>query len=1288
MRELDPWSLALEGTTLIEASAGTGKTYTLTTLYVRLLVEHGLTPDQILVVTYTQAATAELRTRVRERIQEALLVAELEAEGVDASQTELRTLGLKAKGMAARVGGFNPLRRALQDFDEAAIFTIHGFCQRALAQHAFESGVAFDAELVENAEVIERTLAHDLWARLLAGEDDAFKEWLERGLGRRWKFEPGELERKLIRGLGADEEMPVLPEVLEAPEDPARLGKAVEDAWSKWRAAWEEGGERAGTLLLEDGGLSRNKYRVATISGNWLPTLAQLAATFDEAEGLSEMLATPLPDFWAKLTPAGLLDGVKKGKNPPEDPFFDVCEVLGEAHRALAESYDVRALALRRRFVDAVREEAAIRREEKHLLFFDDLLSALRSALRAGSGDRLADLLRAQYPFALIDEFQDTDPVQYEIFETVWHQRPEAAGPGSLVLIGDPKQAIYSFRGADIFTYLRAGKDAGEAVFNLGKNWRSTPGLIAAVNALFEGPADVFGIGEIGFHPVAPRPNAERGWSAPGRSESGMRVLYAGIEAAAEVTGEELGKTLPTRFGRRQLMQAMARDVADLLDSGATVGERPVRPSDVAILCRRKVELQAARRSLESLGIPCVDRGTADVFDTRESWEILSVLQAFLRPGDPRMVRAALSTAAHGLDAEALARLEDDSPALVAIAERFAEYGRIWTQSGFSRAFESWRNGEGVSSRLLGLRDGERRLTNWLHLGELLQSVATDRIFSRAGLVAWLERAIADEDARAEAGSEASLLRLETDDEAVSLVTLHRSKGLEYEFVYLPSLWEDFGSKDVSVQAAGDSTKEHPPIRFHDHATGRRTLDLGLQGPDADSGYIRHVEQFHEEVFSEQLRLLYVGLTRAKRQCVIAWGRFGKGFMKAPLSWLLHGRAYQALCASEGKAQTRSGFMKWMKDEVDDEGMRSAWTELMEATGHEALAVEEANFEPRERWQPPFEARAELSFEPPKRVPTGAVRTTSFSGLVRDEHRSFAASGPALIGRDLDAEVTSEELPANPEAPDLAGEMHSFPRGAEAGTLLHEVLERVVFSDLNASDVRAVAAEQIERAGFDAECEDQILHVVESVATTPLRSDPSLLSLEQIAPDQFLPEMEFTLSGLSGTGTRRGTGAGDRGQGLSPSSLAALLFDAPEGSPLRAYAPRVASMSWKTLNGYLRGFIDAIFFDGERYYLVDYKSNDLGVHQADYMPPELLQPMMEHDYILQYLLYAVALDRYLGTCLPDYQYDTHFGGAYYLFLRGFSPSHAEGCGVFFDRPSGDLIQRISILLSAPEESAA
>ncbi|MEE8165141.1 MAG: UvrD-helicase domain-containing protein, partial [Myxococcota bacterium] len=1063
MKELDPWRLDLDGTTLIEASAGTGKTYTLTTFYLRLLVEEDLLPSEILVVTYTQAATAELRERVRERIREAIAAGEASDSEAQAFDPKLRWLGLAARDAAQAAGGPDPLRRALQEFDEAAIFTIHGFCQRILQRHAFESGVAFDAELIEASDLLQETLVRDLWARGLAEEETDFVEWLLEGRGRRWQFEPGALKRNLLDQLGADEEMPVLPDGAATPQHDSDWetlrAQRVKDR-VRWALAWQVSRARVVPWLLDGDDLNGNQYRRAQLEAVWIPELDAWSEALAKDQRGDRSACFELPKWWEKLTPTGLAKGVKKKHAPLEDSVFEAFEAVLSSSVNLEAAFSARALAMRRRFVNQARAEARRRREERHLLVFDDLLCELRTALRPPQGTRLVELLRREYRFALIDEFQDTDPVQYEIFRRVWHREGQHEGEaarGGLVLIGDPKQAIYSFRGADLFTYLSARSDAAGSTYGLHTNWRSDPGLIRVVNALFGTPEQAFGFHEIGFHPVAPRPKAVSGLCARERSRAGLRVLLVDRESAGIQTGARLEKEksrpteLPLRFGRTELMKAFARDVADLLDSDVTIGDRSVAPSDVAVLCRTQRELARARRALEALGIPCVDRGETDVFESREAWELLCVLRAMLRSGNPDRLRSALATGALGWDAAALVTLTDDSSQLGEISERYAEYARIWSQSGFMRALETWRRQEGVTPRLLALVDGDRRLTNWLHLAELLQSLQTslsDRSPSRSSLADWLERAIADPEIRSVFGSEASLLRLERDDQAVSLVTLHRSKGLQYEIVYLPSLWEDASPRGPSDDSARSDQGRNPPIRCHDPDAGRRVLDLG--GPC----YAEHVARQKEEVLSEQLRLLYVGLTRAKRQCVVVWGAIGRGhYASTPIAWLLHAPEWQR----EGKERSTSEkeIRGW-----DDERWRRAWTALGEAAGEGALSLHAADWSPRERWQAPVADKPVLGFDRiPRSLPRARI-TTSFTGLVRGARRATEiAIGPAAVGRDLDIDIDIERVALSDSigSSHLAAEMDAFPRGAEAGTLLHDVLEQVDFGAWREAAVRELA---------------------------------------------------------------------------------------------------------------------------------------------------------------------------------------------------------------------------------------
>jgi exodeoxyribonuclease V beta subunit len=1250
-KTLDPAAIPLVGTSFIEASAGTGKTYALTKLYLRLLIEHDLRPADILVVTFTQAATAELRDRIRARIREAL--------------------GEADAGAAAPI-----LRRALQGFDEAAIFTIHGFCQRTLQESAFESGLAFEAELVAKPDLLRRALAHDLWMRLLADEEDAFREWLAAGRGRRrWTFEPDALYRMMNEHLGADETMPVWPSPAAAAGEGSppqgtgsaslrALCEAVDAACLRFAEQWSARREIVTARLLDPAtGLNKGWYKADSIQGTWLPELDAVAREVAQASSPSGRAALAPPDCLHRLTTEGIAKGVRKGLAPPEEPFFEACSELERAMAALDEAFDAQALGLRRRFVDAVREADRRRRGEQHVLFFDDLLAELRRALAEPGGERLCESLRGRYRFALIDEFQDTDSVQYEIFNRVWGTGAVRAAGGGLVLIGDPKQAIYSFRGADIHTYLAAREDAGAAIHSLAVNQRSEPAVIDAVNALFGATPDPFAPAAIEFHPVTPTERERPLFEASERHRAGLRVSFLSREAASRVSPddwEEKG-AIALRFARTRWMQALARDVAELLESGATIGGRPIAPSDIAILARRKLELDGARRALEGLGIPCVSRGDGNVFESREAWELSSVLAAWLHPGDLGRLRAALSSGAQGLDARALAALGDDSPELSAFAERFAEYGRLWSQSGFGRAFETWRAREGVSERLLAHPDGDRRLTNWLHLAELLARVAAERGASRAGLVAWLDRAIADEATRLELGSEATLLRLERDDEAVQLVTLHGSKGLEYEIVYLPCLWEGFERQGVSEDSV-DGGGKRLPIRFADPgANGRRSLDLGVLTDE----YKAHLGLEKIETRAEQMRLLYVGLTRAKRQCIVFWGAAGPAYAKSPLARLL---LRPELTDAANDPEKLNAALKGR----DDDAWRAAWQAIAERAPSGAIVVEDSDLRPRGPWQSPARGAAALDFEPARRLELRLLATTSFSALVRAAHRAVAVvAGPLATGRDLDVEV-DEAAPSEDEVADLAGELHLFPRGADAGTLLHEVLERCDFSAVDDEAVRRLAEEWLGRSGLDRALAPQVVHVVRSVARTPLRSSPRPFRLADVAPGQLLPELEFTLAAPGEPG----------GPGFSAAALARILGSAPVGSPLARYAERAGSLSWTFLSGYLRGFMDAVFCDGERYFVIDYKSNHLGACQRDYRPDRLVEPMIANDYVLQYLLYTVALDRHLASRLADYDYERHFGGAYYLFLRGLAESHEPGCGIFFDRPDRETVRRVSALLGA------
>jgi exodeoxyribonuclease V beta subunit len=372
---------------------------------------------------------------------------------------------------------------------------------------------------------------------------------------------------------------------------------------------------------------------------------------------------------------------------------------------------------------------------------------------------------------------------------------------------------------------------------------------------------------------------------------------------------------------------------------------------------------------------------------------------------------------------------------------------------------------------------------------------------------------------------------------------------------------------------------------------------------------------------------------------------------------------------------TAVGFGGGNNKNVDDDGWRAAWLALAGRAPSGAIAVEDSDLRPRGVFRPSSAREVGLEFESGVPLDLRMLSTTSFSGLVRGAHRTTAVvAGPLATGRDLDAEI-DETLQTEHAAADLARDMQTFPRGTEAGTLLHDVLEQCDFAAFDESTVRRLAEaclgrSALGRGALDRELASQIVHVVRSVAHTPLRRSPGPFRLADVAPGQLLPELEFTLAAPGD----------ERGRGFSAAALARILAEAPAGSPLARYADRAAALSWPVLAGFLRGFIDAVFCDGERYFVVDYKSNHLGPRQVDYRPDRLVPPMIHHDYVLQYLLYTVAVDRHLASRITDYDYERHFGGAYYLFLRGMAESHEPGCGIFFDRPDRETVRRVSALI--------
>ncbi|HXE18597.1 MAG TPA: exodeoxyribonuclease V subunit beta [Castellaniella sp.] len=1201
---VDPLQFELRGSHLIEASAGTGKTWTIAALYVRLVLGHGghppRLPADILVLTFTEAAARELRDRIRARLSQA---AAAFAEPDDASTTADAAPDAAGDAFLAGLRAHYPpdewpnaarlLALAAQSMDEASIFTIHAWCARVLRQHAFDSGSLFDQDLQTDLREQIRQVAWDYWRSQVAGLDGAL---LDHVLSV-WPKPDALLDLSTLLTLEA---LPSAPDMTlaracaQAAASRAVSLQALKRPWVRDADVLEH--------WLEDirGGLKR--YSASTVH-RWLDALRSWAG--DPAQ------ESP-PDMkkgWERLVPEGIA-AWWSGMGPA--PSHPLSAALAQLQRDLAD------LSLRGPLLQHAVGWMAARLQQalsaRAQTGFDGLLAGLARALEGERGPILVRTLRRQFPVALIDEFQDTDPLQYRIFDRVYdvaRNDPETA----LVLIGDPKQSIYGFRGADVHTYLRAARDCGDRVHTLDRNFRASHAMVDAVNRCFGRRGDsAFPTGipgeTIAFEPVKSRGRRDT-WRVEGSAGSALNGFWLAPERA--------GETLGVGRYRDQAAALCAARIASLLAMGRSGGAgfddeeqgfRAVRPADVAVLVNNHAEARQVRAALGRVGLRSVYLSERDsVYDSPLARELAVCLRACAQPEDERAVRAALATPLLGLSVNRLDALVEDESAWDAQVGRFQAYHRCWWQRGLLPMLRMLMHDFEVPARLLADgAEGERQLTDCLHLAELLQQAA-DHLDGQHAVLRFLEQqrqSPTDEDARR--------VRLESDEDLVRVVTVHKSKGLEYPLVFLPF-----------VCAA--------PSARHDRGPARLIQDgrsVWVMAPDD-----AQARQLALERLGEEVRKLYVALTRA---CHAAWVVLGP--LKAVNdSGIGHVLGEDLHAAWDGLVGDGSGAVVWERDD--------AW--------EESLRVEED---------------APRALGPARRLAGPAVAQSwwiaSYSALHRPDAARDAAT--ALVVPAAPQSAAEDVLRENRWAPAAlaegrgaqpdggrAGPLRDFPRGSEAGTFLHGLLEwagRRQFRHLE--DARDLIARRCKVRGWEAHIDGLHQWLVDFAATDWRLPPPdgSVLRLDSV--QTCVPEMEFWLP-VADLDTARLDGR--IGRQLFPG------VDRPGLAPTH-------------LNGMFKGFIDLVLQADGRYYLIDYKSNDLGPQASDYAPPALVRAMCTARYDVQMAMYVLALHRQLKARLPDYRYDRHMGGALYLFLRG---QDFPGQGLLAGRPPESLVEALDAL---------
>ena len=1191
----DALDLPLAGIRTVEANAGTGKTFTIAALYLRLILEEGLKPEEIVVATFTRAATAELSERLRDwlaRAGQALLDddPERERDGEAGELPVIRRIIAQARQQAEQAGdtdALDTLRQRARDaslaIDTAQISTLHGFCFRVLGEFGFDTGGSLRRpELIEDMRALDLEIVRDFWRR---GAGDVASAAL---LADTWGS-PDSLAKQVGDARWEDR-------TVELPRpDFAVLDAGFEAARTRI-AAWGDAERTAFETELQ---------RCVKSSSTRTGRLQAWESVRAGASGSSARAA--FQNFDGKLVAsigADNIEGLQPKGVRPESRVFDDVAALANAHAAIvaARKHEearrgAELLYEARKFLE---HERARRLDERGLMSHDQAVRTLEAALAKDDAARVIAAIQRRWKAALIDEFQDTDTAQWNVVRKLF-------GDTTLILVGDPKQAIYGFRGGDVFAWRKATDHAAGERLALTTSYRSGTRLCSAVNALF-GVQDAFIDTNIGYHDVA----------ASGRSQRGVvlrdDVELPGIECwsfSAADLGQPDDKAASKARARIALEQRTVHWIAQMLASASLRhgnGEQErLQPRHIAVLVNSNREAAALQAALGAAGIPAASNLRASVYASDEADDLALLLEALAESADADRARAAWASRLIGRSANEIAATlagDDGAPQREATE---------WAATVHRHGVLAWLHHlvADAAPRLLEQPDGQRRVSNYLQLAELLQEDQAAG-FGAADLATRFARR------RAEAGddsdADSARLRLDTDADAVTVSTVHAAKGLEYDVVLLPCAGL---AKDPSKKPAGVA------LHWYHDGKGDACVALGSGPLLADAE--RHAQA---EALAEDVRKLYVAVTRARALCVLPWGRIGQAE---------HGALFRLLHAAGREKPLALG----------DAECATALAELRRRAPDAIGIVEWNDIAAADRWQ----AREPdaVASHPHLFMRTGIERdwtVWSFSRLVRGSPNQAAAD-------------------PRPGAGDGGASQEPGPAGAAFGTAVHAVFEQTDFALWrDASGVPDSERVLIERSLRDqgiAGGDRAWKHAVESTGAcvrdalnAPL---PCGVRLCDVAAGQRKAEIEFHLS-------------------LHParsSELYGLLH-------AHGYQRQRSGVAPERLHGLLTGKIDLTFVHAGRFHIVDWKTNRCAPYDEDAVRVEIAT----HDYDLQWLVYTLALHRWLKQRMADYDYDRHVGEVYYLFVRGM----AEGRGIHVDRPSRALVEAMDTLFDANAREAA
>lgn len=1152
------------GISLIEASAGTGKTYAIAMLVLRFVGEKNIPVDKILVVTFTVAATEELRGRIRAKLVEGRdgLLGKLTNPDPTMQQwlDQIESQGIQEQVLAR-------LTLGLAEIDLLPVFTIHGFCQRILVEQALESGQLFESELMTDVERIRLEVVEDYWRKHLYSLDILSCSYILSN----YSF-PEALWQSISKAPGADH---IIPDYEPFADTHTTFIESYKTACLWWK--------QNGATLVESLDEIYNEGKFKSDLNVYFDSIIDELQDF--FTGKSKVYTTNLQ----YLLPEVMIDYIngRKVKKAVMQDFVDELDLPDSVAVFLADAEEM-LKSFRMALAMSIGEELDARLAQNGRMSFDALINRLADALDGQSGTSLKRLVDEHFKVALIDEFQDTDAKQWKIFHSFFGN-----GNHSLYLIGDPKQAIYKFRGADIFSYFNA-KSKAQHHLTLKENYRSHPYLVEEVNELF-GKHDepfLFDKSRMDYHDVA----AAKGEDALFIEDGGKRhpaVIYGVLEEGGGKEGCWTKGDADNCF-----LQFMAAEISRLLhphtDVSLTKNEdsRSLQARDIAILVRSHRQAEACRQILSRYGFPVVAPSKNSVFETTECRDLYLLLDAVSAPGNLRTMKAAMSISWFGISGDQLEEIFHDDKLLDEWTFRFMQYHGQWGDNGFLAMINTLLHKERLLLRIGSEPYSERRITNILHLSELLQQVESDERYGMSQLIQWLGEAMDNSSAQ-----EAAELRLESDDDAIRIVTMHGSKGLEYPVVFCPYLWD----------RSGMLKKEKAQINFYDDDKGALTLDLG------SDDFETHKELALQEELAEDMRLLYVALTRAAAKLYVFWADIksvGIDSFDSALGHILFDRKRVSK-----KEQDTLFNSRRKKGRVDVVTLTSEGDEIA-----------------------PYCRKDD------------AVTLAPITGVGASLQTDWQVSSFSA----LSALSEEEQLPLPPaEEIDEPILVTDLPAGAGFGNVVHDTLEHNNFNDL--ADGKLAEESLLYsciRYGVTADL-DKLQQLLCNVVQTPLFAEQPSLTLADLDVQKTLKEMEFYFS--------------------------LGKIDTAQLNTLLAGEPTVSNLSQRHLQGYLTGFIDLVFEHDGRFYVVDYKTNNLGDYSHNYRQESLIHAMAAHNYGLQYWIYTAVLHGFLQKAISDYSYDSHFGGVLYLFVRGMNPQKPAS-GIFTTRPAQEKLESLLSIL--------